>query len=418
MSGLCRVLQQHPRLHAESADERVERRHVDPVERQPSEHPGRGRLRDSRFLCELVCCTPASFRHVAGNVPSNHMLTVACATAIDKSISRALVFSMTTRACNRCGEVKPLDDFRTVRVRSWSGPHSNCRDCERATPKRRIVAPTACSKCGEVRQPSEFAVGQGVCRKCARNRARRRSPESRQRDAAKEAHRQGKSYRTRAETRARTAERLAEQNARNVPTEASMRDQFRTLLRRLFAQRCAEVGESADTLRYAARWKSSSDFRARERQRQQQFKHAHPDAVARNGDRRKKRVALTADGTLTPRVVAALFAKASLCPYCAVDLDQSTMALDHMEPIARGGLHTLSNVVVCCRACNLEKRDLPYDQWLTRVRVRAGVADPNILRPTPSFWVPATPSHAGDARAQSSTSSTVFNVRFGIGIAD
>ena len=45
------------------------------------------------------------------------------------------------------------------------------------------------------------------------------------------------------------------------------------------------------------------------------------------------------------------------CPYCTAPLDE-TMQLDHMYPIARGGLNLDTNLVFCCKSCNQKKSDL------------------------------------------------------------
>ena len=50
------------------------------------------------------------------------------------------------------------------------------------------------------------------------------------------------------------------------------------------------------------------------------------------------------------------------CVYCATRLDQHTATLDHVVPLARGGLHDPGNLVVACGPCNRLKGDrLPFD---------------------------------------------------------
>lgn len=66
-------------------------------------------------------------------------------------------------------------------------------------------------------------------------------------------------------------------------------------------------------------------------------------------------IASTDDGTLTPSVVAELFAKASHCPYCSSHMGSMQKSLDHIQPLSRGGRHAIGNVVVCCKTCNTSK---------------------------------------------------------------
>lgn len=47
------------------------------------------------------------------------------------------------------------------------------------------------------------------------------------------------------------------------------------------------------------------------------------------------------------------------CAYCG---DPAT-TIDHVEPLSRGGLHVLSNIVPCCHPCNAGKRDRNPTDW-------------------------------------------------------
>ena len=52
------------------------------------------------------------------------------------------------------------------------------------------------------------------------------------------------------------------------------------------------------------------------------------------------------------------------CYYCAKDLAKAEATMDHLVPIARGGRSTPGNVVVACKSCNTQKRDLTAADWL------------------------------------------------------
>jgi hypothetical protein len=43
------------------------------------------------------------------------------------------------------------------------------------------------------------------------------------------------------------------------------------------------------------------------------------------------------------------------CAYCTVPLTVTNFAVDHYEPIARGGGFGLGNVRICCKSCNWQK---------------------------------------------------------------
>lgn len=74
-----------------------------------------------------------------------------------------------------------------------------------------------------------------------------------------------------------------------------------------------------------------------------------------------------ADGTLTPRVIGRMFASARQCPYCDKPMQREDKQLDHIMPIALGGLHGVSNAIVCCKACNMAKRDRHPDDWFAEI---------------------------------------------------
>jgi 5-methylcytosine-specific restriction endonuclease McrA len=49
------------------------------------------------------------------------------------------------------------------------------------------------------------------------------------------------------------------------------------------------------------------------------------------------------------------------CVYCATELTFETATLDHVYPLAHGGVHHPGNVVLACTSCNRLKSDLlPY----------------------------------------------------------
>jgi 5-methylcytosine-specific restriction endonuclease McrA len=129
--------------------------------------------------------------------------------------------------------------------------------------------------------------------------------------------------------------------------------------------------EEIEALRTNARAKYRERYRLRgdaERERQKIYKHANPDKVANWEEKRKMLAAAQSDGTLTRGVVGRMFADAKDCPYCCEPVSVGDKTLDHRNPLSRGGVHGVSNVVICCRTCNVRKRDLPFDMWMKLVR--------------------------------------------------
>ena len=96
-------------------------------------------------------------------------------------------------------------------------------------------------------------------------------------------------------------------------------------------------------------------------------RHAYPETEGRGNGTRRLRMIEQSDGTITPQAVGNLFKTAELCPYCWCMLTNNK-SLDHRVPLARGGAHSISNVVVCCRSCNSKKGRMPFDRWLEKVK--------------------------------------------------
>lgn len=54
------------------------------------------------------------------------------------------------------------------------------------------------------------------------------------------------------------------------------------------------------------------------------------------------------------------------CVYCATALDFELATIDHVFPLAKGGLHTPGNLVTACGRCNRLKGDLLPAEFFSR----------------------------------------------------
>ena len=48
------------------------------------------------------------------------------------------------------------------------------------------------------------------------------------------------------------------------------------------------------------------------------------------------------------------------CAYCGDDND---LTIDHVVPRSKGGADFTRNVVCCCKACNQDKGQTPWEEW-------------------------------------------------------
>lgn len=74
------------------------------------------------------------------------------------------------------------------------------------------------------------------------------------------------------------------------------------------------------------------------------------------------------------------------CHYCkrrgteSGDPDGNSWHIDHKHPVSRGGDNSPSNLVLACRACNLDKSDTPYEEYRPTDRQPVLVAESWRLR--------------------------------------
>ncbi len=70
------------------------------------------------------------------------------------------------------------------------------------------------------------------------------------------------------------------------------------------------------------------------------------------------------------------------CQFCFEKFDPSELTIDHLIPLAAGGLDEITNYVTCCMPCNQRKADLPLDEFAktigTEVEVLPVHGDPVI----------------------------------------
>ena len=58
-----------------------------------------------------------------------------------------------------------------------------------------------------------------------------------------------------------------------------------------------------------------------------------------------------------------------LCHYCGATFKAVELTMDHVVPVARGGMSTKGNVVPACRKCNQEKKlHTPADLAFKQIR--------------------------------------------------
>lgn len=84
---------------------------------------------------------------------------------------------------------------------------------------------------------------------------------------------------------------------------------------------------------------------------------------------RRARLRGADDGTVTLLTLTDLVDRTTTCPYCKALLTTENRSLDHMQPLTKGGRHSISNLMPCCRACNSRKGNKDFSDWLLQLGV-------------------------------------------------
>lgn len=94
-------------------------------------------------------------------------------------------------------------------------------------------------------------------------------------------------------------------------------------------------------------------------------KAVNPSMYA-NKNKRFKRLLNTSDGSITKESLTKLINDATSCPYCGTPLNDLNKSIDHLDPVCKGGIHSLKNILICCKRCNYEKKNKPFFKFITR----------------------------------------------------
>lgn len=208
-----------------------------------------------------------------------------------------------------------------------------------------------CSKCGQVTPLENFRINraakdgrQSACKPCQRKVYEARAE-----------HYKAKSRAYRAEHIDEIRQQQREYSARNA-------EKKRETARRWYrdnpdrAKQLRRATYSRDRLHWIAKtkeWKQAN----RERANRSDNQSIH---------RRRARMRVNGVFDIRPIEIARLYRQA--CAYCG---SRESIQLDHVIPIARGGTHSIGNLISACSSCNASKGSLTITEWRKRESPRA-----------------------------------------------
>lgn len=109
------------------------------------------------------------------------------------------------------------------------------------------------------------------------------------------------------------------------------------------------------TLLFRKKYRTCPKFRSYVKTRVKKYKHANPEKRIGWSRSRLKRTREQSDGTVTASTVGALIEQGRSCFYCGKLIGTEERSVDHVVSIAEGGAHSVSNIVIACKPCNIRK---------------------------------------------------------------
>lgn len=87
-----------------------------------------------------------------------------------------------------------------------------------------------------------------------------------------------------------------------------------------------------------------------------QYRRTKKGKISSINSQHKRRTELK-QGDVTTNQLLELQQNAKVCYWCECSLKNNQTHIDHYIPLSKGGLHTISNLVVTCSKCNLKKHN-------------------------------------------------------------
>lgn len=287
-----------------------------------------------------------------------------------------------TKICKSCNKDLPLSEYANE-PRNKDGKNGKCRNCIRNEAKVRRNTPEHKEKMKLKRQDPEFKARKALQDRTYREKINESRPPKEPRPKMTEEERK--------ERKAKSDKIYAEKNKKRI---AEYQRQYR-------------IGNSEKLKKARAEYIAREEFLQEERDRRKKLKEREPERIKadkrreylenierykitarayRNSDRGRaiaveasaryrSKLQHASDGTVTEESLKLLKAVQDCrCAYCLTDLSEiesSKVHLDHIYPISKGGIHSITNVVWSCASCNLRKSDavIGWDILTERIEI-------------------------------------------------
>lgn len=114
--------------------------------------------------------------------------------------------------------------------------------------------------------------------------------------------------------------------------------------------------------------RSTAEGKARLKANYKRMVEKHPEKIKawQRASRHKRReVTTNPDAASFSETTKWLLDQPKICSYCGQDC-KSNYQLDHIDPLSKGGTHTIDNFTIACSFCNNSKHNYTLVVWLAK----------------------------------------------------
>lgn len=211
--------------------------------------------------------------------------------------------------CSKCGQLKPLDQYR-VNKASKDGYQSACKQCQKQHYIDNKQKYQTKAKQWRIDKPSQYQ----------------------------------KSTKAYYETNAESIKQRVRTWQRDNKTYVKQKAKERYMA-------------NAEQRREKTRaWIAAN--REHKRLKDSEYQKSHPEVYRASAARRKARIRQNGIYAISQKELRKIYA--SPCIYCG---STKRIEADHVIPIARGGTHSIGNLVPACKSCNASKQERTITEW-------------------------------------------------------
>lgn len=182
---------------------------------------------------------------------------------------------------------------------------------------------------------------------------------------------QAREYAARPEVKARAKSYYAREEVKAKARANHAKPEVKAKIQRL--------RKTAKFISWRRNYLSTPEVKAR-KQKQSATLNGKAARIAYNGRRRSSERVVTIGNLKEIKVWLAHWKSSPIvtCHWCILNFHPDQCRADHVMPLAKGGLHCRSNMVIACVTCNLRKNAKHPDEWIKQIETTAMEWEPGL----------------------------------------